>query len=371
MVRLNKQDGMYISKKIEGTPQYVAPESWVYKQYVPNSDVWQAGCCLYSMLSGFFPFSSDPALIIEGAYSPMTGEGWVNISETAKDLLRKIFVIDPTQRISTEEILQHPWLIGDAPDCSLDDNYTKRLRKLAIANKLKLLFMNDQIHKSCKLRREYLSHTLPYLFRSAKIPRKYSIEIQEPNETNGSEESLPSSQTGDKYIYQKLKLLRSGLLYATSPFQSVELNHQTETHTKPKRYLTSESGENFYRLDRDRNCQLLRLTSKNKTDSHIKLLEHQTSWRGINLAKITYPSFVTILKRVDLTQLATREVFDIFDRDHTGVVDMKEFLLTILAFYPAAYHRKFISSSSSHYYYYYYYYYFSDYQCNCFVFFLS
>jgi len=335
MVKISRNDGLYISRRIDGTPQYVAPETWVYKHYSYKSDIWQAGCCLYSMLSGFSPFSSEPALIVEGIYSPMEGEGWINISETAKDLLRQIFIVDPSARISTEEILQHPWLQGDAPNDSLDHNYVKRLRKLAIANKLKLLFMNDEIQKSCKLKREYLSQKLPYLFRSAKIPRKYSIELQLPNETKGSEESLPSSQNGDKYLYQKLKLLRSGLLYAVTPFQSFDSKQQeSETRTKPKRFLTSEGGSSFYNQHKS---EKWKVTSKHKTDSHISLLEHQTAWKGINLAEITFPNFIIILNRVDLSQLATREVFDIFDRDHTGIVDMKEFLLTILAFYPNPY----------------------------------
>ena len=33
-----------------------------------------------------------------------------NISEDALDLIRKLLKIDPNERISSSEILQHPWL---------------------------------------------------------------------------------------------------------------------------------------------------------------------------------------------------------------------------------------------------------------------
>lgn len=36
---------------------------------------------------------------------------WSNISDNAKDLIKKLLTYDPDQRISAEEALKHPWIV--------------------------------------------------------------------------------------------------------------------------------------------------------------------------------------------------------------------------------------------------------------------
>jgi serine/threonine protein kinase len=357
-------NGIYISRKIEGTPRYCAPESWVYKQYSCQSDVWQAGCCLYSLLSGYSPFVDEPALIIEGLYSPMDGEGWDNISDIAKDLIRKMLVVDPSKRFTTPQILSHEWLRGSAPEKKLDMNYLRRIKKLEIATQLKLVFLNKDIQKTCELQRQYLVNTLPYLFhktcssphshrKQRKSPTiskrskgspfhspRYSEEIQKPNGAENPHEqksdSLSSSFEEDLYFYQKLKLLRAGLFYAITP--STEPTPAARENIRARRYLTSENTELQCAKERSRQMQekgvkgmdnRWKLTAKSKTDSNVLTVTRTQSqsqvikkngmnWDGIDLSHITYENFVLLLKKVDLSQLATREIFDIFDREQTG-----------------------------------------------------
>ena len=37
-------------------------------------------------------------------------EYFENVSDQAKDLIKKLLVVDPEKRFSSDEILQHPWL---------------------------------------------------------------------------------------------------------------------------------------------------------------------------------------------------------------------------------------------------------------------
>lgn len=46
--------------------------------------------------------------IMEGKYSFSSPE-WADISESPKDLIRKLLVVDPNQRISIDEALRHPF----------------------------------------------------------------------------------------------------------------------------------------------------------------------------------------------------------------------------------------------------------------------
>ena len=95
-----------------GTPAYIAPEILLNKGYEGfGVDVWSAGVVLYAMLSGTVPFKGSNIkelhnLIISGNYPIIK-----DISDNAAHLIKNILEIDPKKRITTENILCHPWLI--------------------------------------------------------------------------------------------------------------------------------------------------------------------------------------------------------------------------------------------------------------------
>ncbi|MEQ2176484.1 hypothetical protein GOODEAATRI_028432, partial [Goodea atripinnis] len=66
-------------------------------------------------LSGYAPFhesfseNSVKEQIIRGEFT-MVPSKWRRVSNQAKDVVRKLLVVDPTQRMSVDEALQHPWL---------------------------------------------------------------------------------------------------------------------------------------------------------------------------------------------------------------------------------------------------------------------
>ena len=95
-----------------GTPAYIAPEILLNKGYEGfKVDVWSAGVVLYAMLSGTVPFKGANIkelhkLIISGNYQQIK-----DISKEASHLLKNILEIDPDKRITTENILNHPWIV--------------------------------------------------------------------------------------------------------------------------------------------------------------------------------------------------------------------------------------------------------------------
>jgi serine/threonine protein kinase len=99
-----------------GTPSYVAPEIIEGKGYDLKVDCWSLGVILYVMLCGFPPFYDDDndelfKLIKDGKYD-FPNPYWDNVSDNAKDLINKLLVIDNSKRLTTDEILKHPWLTG-------------------------------------------------------------------------------------------------------------------------------------------------------------------------------------------------------------------------------------------------------------------
>ncbi|KAM4746038.1 serine/threonine-protein kinase Chk2 isoform 1-T2 [Anableps anableps] len=101
-----------------GTPSYLAPEVFTHASttgYGLAVDAWSLGVLLFVCLSGYAPFHesfserSVTEQIIRGEFT-MVPSKWRRVSNQAKDVVRKLLVVDPTQRMTVDEALQHPWL---------------------------------------------------------------------------------------------------------------------------------------------------------------------------------------------------------------------------------------------------------------------
>ncbi|CAA2980099.1 calcium-dependent kinase 26 [Olea europaea subsp. europaea] len=127
---------------VVGSPYYVAPEV-LLKHYGPAADVWTAGVILYILLSGVPPFWAETQqgifdAVLKG-FIDFDSDPWPLISESAKDLIRKMLCMHPSERLTAHEVLCHPWICenGVAPDRTLDPAVLSRLKQFSAMNKLK------------------------------------------------------------------------------------------------------------------------------------------------------------------------------------------------------------------------------------------
>ena len=106
-----------------GTPDYVAPAvlTWYPDDddakgvpYGKASDLWSVGVLLFVILSGCSPFAADDEeklleAVAEARYEFHDHE-WKGVSEDAKDLIRKLLVVDPSKRLTMAQAFEHPFL---------------------------------------------------------------------------------------------------------------------------------------------------------------------------------------------------------------------------------------------------------------------
>ena len=125
--RILNSDNQLLHDKC-GTPMYMAPEILLCSKNKGYEgfpvDIWSSGISLYIMLSGTLPFNlkeeksstiNDENNKSELQYSIINKEPKFieKISDEARDLLKGLLNKNPNERLTCDEILNHPWLKMD------------------------------------------------------------------------------------------------------------------------------------------------------------------------------------------------------------------------------------------------------------------
>jgi serine/threonine protein kinase len=105
-------------------------------------------------LSGRLPFSADNDAdlfrLIMKAELVFKSPQFDTVSETAKDLIRKLLVADPNKRLSAKQALQHPFLKDKVEARPLHESFIDELRQASAMSKGKLTAVNESVPKDKK-----------------------------------------------------------------------------------------------------------------------------------------------------------------------------------------------------------------------------
>ncbi|XP_008191222.1 peripheral plasma membrane protein CASK isoform X3 [Tribolium castaneum] len=96
-----------------GCPNFMAPEVIERRSYGKPVDIWGAGVLLHILLSGVLPFHGSGRRLMESICRGklhLDSPQWELISDSAKDLIQQMLTVDPKQRITIQEVLNHRWL---------------------------------------------------------------------------------------------------------------------------------------------------------------------------------------------------------------------------------------------------------------------
>ncbi|KAF6205264.1 hypothetical protein GE061_019433 [Apolygus lucorum] len=99
------------------TANFVAPEVLKRQGYDAACDIWSLGILLYTLLAGRTPFANSPEDTptdilqrIGDSKLDLESGNWPNISNEAKDLVRKMLHVDPAKRPTAAVLLTESWL---------------------------------------------------------------------------------------------------------------------------------------------------------------------------------------------------------------------------------------------------------------------
>lgn len=317
---------------------YLAPESIQYFDYSSASDIWQAGCVLYSMLSGLPPFDpQDVQQVTHGRCFAMEGVGWEDISRDAKSLVKSLLVRNPKYRITIEQILEHPWMLNkDVSDKNLGMEYLTRLKHLALRQRMKNFFLENDINlggDSDAVCRKLDSIIPTFVRKSSSLstsegtpsPRKK----KKKKETSFRREDVILSLQGNGEFGESCSTLqqspdRSRLSISSTRFRWNQAIEATACNSS-REYDTASDDDDAGDAGDD--------PSRGAGGEERGAGESGPAMRkSLHPSRISFDSFEDIMIASELPELATPQVFGMFDKDQKGCVDMKEFLLTMLAF---------------------------------------
>ena len=225
-----------------GTPEYLAPEMLMEKGHNEKLDVWTLGVLLYEMLVGYSPFTpsmdgADKSKSKEEMYEKLK----VNIvnckvsypeflSQDSLDLLKKLMVRKPNDRLSCHEALRHPFFTKQGLDAEkADQEDVQRLYDSARNN------LKEAVKSNRKLSPKILSESdiLGPNISDLKLPieKKKTIEVKEVTNTT-EDQQLPKDTIDDTLeMTQSIYLTDSQLQNLTVVGQNTSGQYEQPSQT--------------------------------------------------------------------------------------------------------------------------------------------
>ena len=124
--------------EIIGTLIYCSPEV-LKNNYNKECDIWSCGVIMYVLLSGHFPFYGKTEdeikkKILSGKFD-FNPKYFKDVSDKAKDLIKKCLIYDKYKRISAEDALKHEFFMDDInPNNIFEDEIDTKNILLSLKN---------------------------------------------------------------------------------------------------------------------------------------------------------------------------------------------------------------------------------------------
>lgn len=93
-----------------GTLDYLPPEMIEGREHDQQVDIWSLGVLLFEFLVGYPPFEAEGNTATYRRISRVDLQFPPFVSEGARDLIRRLLVKNPADRMSLSDVPDHPWV---------------------------------------------------------------------------------------------------------------------------------------------------------------------------------------------------------------------------------------------------------------------
>ena len=148
--KFDGKNGNFLLHKRSRSPIYSSPDVRLASTKGFNgikNDIFSLGVLLFVITIGDFPFESATysdekyKFIIKGRFSQYWEFfNYINISDEFKDLINNLISINPSKRLTIDEILKHPWLVKQ-----LGESYNKLNNNISIKDDQNYEFVDREV----------------------------------------------------------------------------------------------------------------------------------------------------------------------------------------------------------------------------------
>lgn len=96
-----------------GTLDYLSPEMVHGKTHNETVDLWSLGVLCYEFIVGRPPFEAST---YDETYKRISKASFTfpeHVSEMARDLIKRLLVVEPEDRCNLDDVLKHPWIVAN------------------------------------------------------------------------------------------------------------------------------------------------------------------------------------------------------------------------------------------------------------------
>ena len=294
-----------VRKTFCGTPEYIAPEMLMKKGHDTRVDIWSIGILMFELLSGYSPFVAKTNQELYQNIKRLKIQWPKDMPPLAKNLISKILKLNPLDRPSFDEILDHQWFKQTKMIKPLLENKMKSTKDLLAFHMLngcndEIL---DKINKLLKLSGQEADNTnaksiVENSHEKEEVTKKKNIvkDIQNIQSTNNNHNNASHiNKLRIKGLNDPLYFENDGLRKENENYKNKlksiesELKNLKNENSKLKKENTSDLQEKIKEkdaqieklkiLDKGRIAVLAELEQKNKLNmdlnNQIQLLESE------------------------------------------------------------------------------------------------
>ena len=244
-----------VRKTFCGTPEYIAPEMLMKKGHDTRVDIWSIGVLMFELLAGYSPFVAKNNQDLYQNIRRLKIQWPKDMPPLAKNLIGKILKLNPLDRPSLQDILDHQWF-----------KQTKMIKPLLEnkLNTLKDLLAFHMLNEPTEQILERMNTLLKLTGKDADNTNAKNIIKENPDSDNVlKQKNIMKQINDDKPVQNKIK-------------EDIKANKETNDNKDNKKELSKKEEKKEEKKNKEEFAANTNITTINvsKEQKDLLLLEN-------------------------------------------------------------------------------------------------